>query len=74
MFNSFGSLSLLETGDDLSSVTGESTAGASGISGLDNEVEILFFSAGVRQKKTERNIHETKERRGIRRRRGGRRT
>ncbi|KLO11324.1 patatin-domain-containing protein [Schizopora paradoxa] len=46
LFNSFGSLSLLETGDDMSSVTGESTAGAGGISGLDNEVEILFFSAG----------------------------
>ncbi|KAH9050541.1 patatin-domain-containing protein [Lactarius hengduanensis] len=44
----FGSLSLLEMGDDSSSATGGSssnTAGGYG-SGLDNGVEILFFSEG----------------------------
>ncbi|KAH7886209.1 hypothetical protein F5I97DRAFT_1878425 [Phlebopus sp. FC_14] len=42
----FGSLSLLDTGDDsTSSITGTS-ATAGYMSGLDNEVEILFFSAG----------------------------
>ena len=46
MFNSFGSLSLLETGDDVSSITGDSVTGAGNISALDNEVEILFFAAG----------------------------
>lgn len=45
-FNSFGSLSLLETGDDMSSVTGDSVTGTGNISALDNEVEILFFAAG----------------------------
>ncbi|KAG1836575.1 hypothetical protein DFJ58DRAFT_170235 [Suillus subalutaceus] len=44
----FGSLSLLETADDgASSITGtSSTTTTSYMSGLDNEVEILFFSAG----------------------------
>lgn len=44
----FGSLSLLETADDgASSITGTSTTTTNGyMSGLDNEVEILFFSAG----------------------------
>lgn len=44
----FGSLSLLDIGDDSSSATGgSSSATASGyMSGLDNEVEILFFSSG----------------------------
>ena len=48
-FNSpFGSLSLLDGGDDSSSVTAASTATSSGgyMSGLDNEVEILYFAAG----------------------------
>ncbi|KAF8899205.1 hypothetical protein BD779DRAFT_1607721 [Infundibulicybe gibba] len=47
----FGSLSLLDIGDDASSsVTGgtSSVVNAGGyMSGLDNEVEILFFSAGA---------------------------
>ena len=44
----FGSLSLLDIGDDSSSATGgSSSVTASGnMSGLDNEVEILFFSSG----------------------------
>lgn len=44
----FGSLSLLDSGDDgTSSATGASSSNATGyMSGLDNEVEILFFSAG----------------------------
>ena len=49
--SSFGSLSLLETGDDASSVTSSSAAGTSStgqIGALDNEVEILFFAAGSR--------------------------
>lgn len=46
--SSFGSLSLLEMGDDTaSSATGASSTMADGyMSGLDNEVEILFFPAG----------------------------
>ncbi|KAJ7201315.1 hypothetical protein GGX14DRAFT_552016 [Mycena pura] len=47
--SSFGSLSLLDIGDDASSLTGGSPTIASGsgyMSGLDNEVEILFFTAG----------------------------
>ncbi|KAJ7757450.1 hypothetical protein B0H16DRAFT_1536689 [Mycena metata] len=47
--SSFGSLSLLDLGDDASSMTGGSSTIASGdgyMSGLDNEVEILFFAAG----------------------------
>ncbi|CAK5264734.1 unnamed protein product, partial [Mycena citricolor] len=47
--SSFGSLSLLDIGDDGSSLTGGSSTVASGddyLSGLDNEVEILFFPAG----------------------------
>lgn len=46
--SSFGSLSLLETADDTSSMTGGSSAisGNGPLSALDNEVEILFFSAG----------------------------
>ncbi|KAH9949389.1 patatin-domain-containing protein [Amylocystis lapponica] len=57
--SSFGSLSLLDMGDDASS---SMTGGSSSImtdgymSGLDNEVEILFFSAGsVLAKAGERN-------------------
>ncbi|KAG0707597.1 hypothetical protein DFH29DRAFT_987596 [Suillus ampliporus] len=44
----FGSLSLLDTADDgASSMTGTSASTTTGyMSGLDNEVEILFFSAG----------------------------
>jgi lysophospholipid hydrolase len=44
----FGSLSLLDIGDDLSSATGRSSSvTANGhMIGLDNEVEILFFSSG----------------------------
>jgi lysophospholipid hydrolase len=44
----FGSLSLLDGGDDSSSVTAASTATSSGgyMSGLDNEVEVLYFPAG----------------------------
>jgi len=43
----FGTLSLLDIGDDSSSATGGSSIAASGyMSGLDNEVEILFFSSG----------------------------
>jgi lysophospholipid hydrolase len=44
----FGSLSLLDLGDDSSSATGgSSSVTMSGyMSGLDNEVEILFFSSG----------------------------
>ncbi|EIN14421.1 patatin-domain-containing protein [Punctularia strigosozonata HHB-11173 SS5] len=47
--SSFGSLSLLDMGDDTSSITGgtaSSVVGTDGMSGLDNEVEILFFPAG----------------------------
>lgn len=45
--SSFGSLSLLEMGDDgASSVTASSVANDGYMSGLDNEVEILFFPAG----------------------------
>lgn len=45
---SFGSLSMLEYGDDESSMTGStsSTMNDGYMSGLDNEVEILFFPAG----------------------------
>ena len=45
----FGTLSLLDLGDDVSSATGSSsmTYQDSYMSGLDNEVEILFFSAGT---------------------------
>lgn len=49
-FNSpFGSLSLLDLGDDMSSMTGGSSIHSSGtyLSGLDNEVEILFYAAGT---------------------------
>ena len=58
MFTSpFGSLSLLDVGDDnVSSVTGSSSNTTGYMSGLDNEVEILFFSAGSTLVKTgERN-------------------
>ncbi|KAJ7361203.1 hypothetical protein DFH08DRAFT_843456 [Mycena albidolilacea] len=47
--SSFGSLSLLDLGDDASSMTGGSSTVASSdgyMSGLDNELEILFFAAG----------------------------
>ncbi|KAI0778777.1 patatin-domain-containing protein [Trametes elegans] len=57
--SSFGSLSLLELGDDASSSRTESSSSvfADGyISNLDNEVEILFFPAGsVLAKAGERN-------------------
>ncbi|KAG8219415.1 hypothetical protein J3R82DRAFT_337 [Butyriboletus roseoflavus] len=55
--SSFGSLSLLDTGDDtMSSATGSSSNANGYMSGLDNEVEILFFSAGSTLVKTgERN-------------------
>ncbi|KAH9837348.1 patatin-domain-containing protein [Rhodofomes roseus] len=56
--SSFGSLSLLEIGDDTASnVTGASSILTDGhMSGLDNEVEILFFPAGsVLAKAGERN-------------------
>jgi lysophospholipid hydrolase len=46
---SFGSLSLLEMGDDASSsMTGSTSSGRDDgyLSGLDNEVEILYFPAG----------------------------
>ncbi|KAF8167420.1 hypothetical protein B0H34DRAFT_681802 [Crassisporium funariophilum] len=48
-FNSpFGSLSLLDLGDDVSSMTGSSiTTSGNYLSGLDNEVEILFYAAGT---------------------------
>ncbi len=44
----FSSLSLLDLGDDLSSMTGASSAIYPGdfMSGLDNEVEMLYFAAG----------------------------
>ncbi|TFK41896.1 hypothetical protein BDQ12DRAFT_677345 [Crucibulum laeve] len=45
----FGSLSLLELGDDASSMTGGTSSILSSgdyMSGLDNEVEILFYAAG----------------------------
>lgn len=46
-FTSFSSLTMLETADDVSSVTGDSTAVSSqGLGILDNEVEILYFAAG----------------------------
>jgi len=46
--SSFGSLSLLDLGDDASSMTGTSSIASTGnyLSGLDNEVEILFYAAG----------------------------
>lgn len=46
--SSFGSLSLLDLRDDSSSLTGGSSSVTNGgyMSGLDNEVEILFFAAG----------------------------
>jgi lysophospholipid hydrolase len=44
----FGSLSLLDIGDDSSSATGRSSSvtACRNMNGLDNEVEILFFSSG----------------------------
>ena len=47
--SAFGSLSLLDLGDDVSSVTAGSSIHSSGnyLSGLDNEVEILFYAAGT---------------------------
>lgn len=46
-FNSFGTLSLLEIGDEASSATAPSTVSGSGqVTALDNEVEILFYPAG----------------------------
>jgi lysophospholipid hydrolase len=46
--SSFSSLSLLDLGDDASSTAGGSTVPSPGgyMSGLDNEVEMLFFAAG----------------------------
>ncbi|KAI0031137.1 patatin-domain-containing protein [Vararia minispora EC-137] len=49
VINSFGSLSLLEMSDDHSSSAGGASSGTNGnghVTGFDNEVEILFFSAG----------------------------
>ena len=44
----FTSLSLLEIADDSSSMNGGSTHSVDGyMSGLDNEVEMLFFGAGA---------------------------
>lgn len=59
--SSFGSLSLLDLGDDSSSMTGGSSSAADGyMSGLDNEVEILFFAAGSTLAKAgERNTGNT---------------
>ena len=47
--SAFGSLSLLDLGDDMSTVTAGSSIHSSGnyLSGLDNEVEILFYAAGT---------------------------
>ena len=47
--SAFGTLSLLDLGDDMSSVTAGSSIHSSGnyLSGLDNEVEILFYAAGT---------------------------
>ena len=46
--SAFGSLSLLDLGDDMSSVTGGSSIPSGNyLSGLDNEVEILFYAAGT---------------------------
>ena len=46
--SSFGSLSLLDMGDDMSSMTGGSSVVTNvSMSGLDNEVEILYFAAGT---------------------------
>lgn len=46
-FTSFSSLSLLETGDDASSLASSSVLDSNGsIAALDNEVEILYFAAG----------------------------
>lgn len=44
----FTSLSLLDVGDDISSLTGSSSIASNGnyMSGLNNEVEILFYPAG----------------------------
>ncbi|KAH0591235.1 hypothetical protein H2248_001327 [Termitomyces sp. 'cryptogamus'] len=42
----FGSLSLLDINDDSSSLTASSISTGDYMSGLDNEVEILFFAAG----------------------------
>jgi lysophospholipid hydrolase len=48
MFGSvFGNLSYLQSQDDTSSVTSLAEAsGQTSLSGLDNDVEILFYSAG----------------------------
>lgn len=45
----FSSLSLLDVGDDTSSMTGSSSIASNGnyMSGLNNEVEILFYPAGT---------------------------
>jgi lysophospholipid hydrolase len=61
--SSFGSLSLLDIGDDGSSITGGTNSALSGhgdaASGFDNEVEILFYSAGsILAKAGERNKGE----------------
>lgn len=42
----FGNLSYLQSQDDTSSVTSLTGTGPSTLSGLDNDVEILFYSAG----------------------------
>lgn len=43
----FGSLSLLDIGDDASSTAASTVSSSNNLSGLDNEVEILFYAAGT---------------------------
>jgi lysophospholipid hydrolase len=43
----FGSLSLLDIADDTSSTAASTVSSRNNLSGLDNEVEILFYAAGV---------------------------
>jgi len=43
----FGSLSLLDIGDDTSSTAASTVSSSNNLSGLDNEVEILFYAAGT---------------------------
>lgn len=42
----FGSLSLLDLGDDVSTTSASAMSSSNNLSGLDNEVEILFYAAG----------------------------
>ncbi|KAF8910065.1 hypothetical protein CPB84DRAFT_1842725 [Gymnopilus junonius] len=43
----FGSLSLLDLGDDGSTTSASAMSSSNNLSGLDNEVEILFYAAGT---------------------------